>query len=250
VPEGRLRYVGHATTLVQLAGLRLLTDPLLRRGIGHVRRRVPVPAIDDLLPLDAILISHAHADHLDRRSLRLVAGDWPVIAPRGCARILRRAGVGRVVEMAVGERREVGSIAVEAVPARHDGRRHPLGRDIPALGYLLDGSPRVYFAGDTDLFAGMAMLAGRVDVALLPVAGWGPRLPPGHLDAKRAARAAALIRPAVAVPIHWGTLRAIGSRGGADPSEPATAFAAEVAALGLPTAVRILRPGAAMSLST
>ena len=237
----RLAYVGHATVLVEQAGVRVLTDPVLRERIAHIVRRVPAPDIDALRPLDAILISHAHADHLDVPSLRLVAG-CPVIAPRGCAPILRRAGAAEVIELAAGERWSVGGLEIEAVPALHDGKRHPLGRDMEALGYLLDGPQRVYFAGDTDLFDDMASLAGRVDVALLPIWGWGPRLPAGHLDPASAARATALIRPAVAVPIHWGTMRSIGARAG-DARAPAETFAAEVASLGLATEVRILMPG-------
>src|SRR5262249_15506342 len=81
----------------------------------------------------------------------------------------------------------------------HDGRRHPGGASGPALGYVLRGSRSVYFAGDTDLFAGMAALAP-LDVALLPVAGWGKKLGPGHLDPQRAAAALALLRPRIAVP--------------------------------------------------
>jgi L-ascorbate metabolism protein UlaG (beta-lactamase superfamily) len=171
-----------------------------------------------------------------------------VIAPRGCAPIVRRAGAGEVIELMPGERCTVGAVGVTAVASRHDGRRHPLGPHMPALGFLLDGPARVYFAGDTDLFDEMAALAGRVDVALLPVAGWGPRLPEGHLGPATAAQAAALIRPAVAVPIHWGTMRSVGARADSDPRAPALAFAAAVEALGLATAVRILMPGEAASL--
>ena len=83
-PRDGVAFVGHATLMVELDGARLLTDPLLRMGIAHVRRRVPLPDVADLLPLDAVLISHAHADHLDPMSLRRVARDCPVIAPRGC----------------------------------------------------------------------------------------------------------------------------------------------------------------------
>jgi L-ascorbate metabolism protein UlaG (beta-lactamase superfamily) len=245
---GRLTYVGHATVLVEMAGVRMLTDPLLRGRLAHIRRRVPVPSSEELLPLDAILISHAHADHLDLRSLRRVAGSCTVIAPRGCARILRRADARQIIELAEGETCSVGPIGVTAVPAVHDGRRHPLGRAMPALGFLLDGPSHVYFAGDTDLFDDMAKLAGRVDVALLPIAGWGPRLPRGHLDPISAARAAALIRPAVAVPIHWGTMRSVGMRRDADPRAPAQAFADAVGSLDVPVTARILMPGEAMGL--
>jgi len=133
------------------------------------------------------------------------------------------------------------------VAAEHDGRRHPFGQRIPALGFILEGPSRVYFAGDTDYFASMVRLAGRVDVALLPVAGWGPRLPAGHMNPEAAARAAALIQPEVAVPIHWGTMLQIGVRG-SDPSAPARAFASAVAALEPPVRARILAPGESMAL--
>ena len=242
----QLTYVGHTTLLVELGGVRILTDPVLCERIAHIRRRVPVPAIEELLPLDAVLISHAHADHLDVPSLRRVAGAEQVIAPLGCAATIRRAGTDRVVELTVGGTCTVGPIGVEAVPAEHDGRRHPLGPRIPSL---LDGPTRIYFAGDTDLFDGMARLAGRVDVALLPVAGWGPRLPPGHLNPESAARAAALIRPSVAVPIHWGTMRSVGARPEPDPRRPALAFAAAVEEHAPETAVRILMPGETMPLA-
>src|SRR4051812_36906780 len=163
----RLTYIGHATVLVEQAGVRLLTDPLLHGGIAHMRRRVPLPELESLRGLDAVLISHAHADHLDVKSLRMLGHPGKVIAPRGCASILRKAGMQNVVELMPGERCTVAGIEVEAVRADHDGRRHPFGRDLPALGYLVDGPTRIYFAGDTDLFDEMAELAGRVDLALL-----------------------------------------------------------------------------------
>jgi L-ascorbate metabolism protein UlaG (beta-lactamase superfamily) len=243
VSAGRLTYVGHATVLVEQAGVRMLTDPLLRARIAHVLRRVPTPRLDALTALDAILISHAHADHLDVPSLRRLAHAGPMIAPRGTAPILRRAGARKVIELTAGGHCSVGPVDVEAVPALHDGRRHPLGRRMPALGFLLHGPTCIYFAGDTDLFEGMATLAGRVDVALLPIAGWGPRLPAGHLDPASAARAVALIRPAVAIPIHWGTMRSVGAGAGADPRAPALAFAEAVSALAPATEVRILQAG-------
>jgi L-ascorbate metabolism protein UlaG (beta-lactamase superfamily) len=246
--RARLTFVGHSTVLVEMAGERLLTDPLLVDGVAHIRRRVPVPDVEALSTLSAILISHAHADHLHAPSLRRLRATCPVIAPRGCARLLRRAASGKVVELDEGERRAVGAVGVEAVPAHHDGRRHPLGPPMPALGFLLDGPARIYFAGDTDLFDGMAALAGRVDVALLPVGGWGPRLPPGHMDPDSAAAATALIRPAVAVPIHWGTMRSIGAPRAVSSRRPAEEFAEAVARLETGTDVRILMPGETLEL--
>lgn len=242
----RLEYIGHSTVLVEQNGARFLTDPVLG-NVGYVRRHAPAPELDALRELDAILISHSHADHLDLRSLRRLEHPGRVVAPRGCEAILRKAGLRDVLEVEAGDRFTVGTTEIEVVHAEHDGRRHPLGKPIPALGYVLDGASRVYFAGDTDLYPDMAALAGRVDVALVPISGWGPRVPAGHLDPEGAARAVELIRPRVAVPIHWGTLRRVALRED-DPRAPALAFAAAVAASAATTEVRILMPGDAMEL--
>jgi L-ascorbate metabolism protein UlaG (beta-lactamase superfamily) len=249
VGEDGLTYVGHATVLAELGGARLLTDPLLGAGILHVRRRVPPPVVEDLEPLTAILISHAHRDHLDHGSLRRLPADCPLIVPRGSGATARRGGARDVIELVAGDRVPVGDITVEAVHAAHDGRRHPVGPPVAALGYLFEGPVCVYFAGDTDLFAGMSGLAGRVDVALLPIGGWGPRVPAGHLDPHRAAEAVARIRPRIAVPIHWGTLRAWGAQRGLDPVAPARTFAQAVRRAAPATEVRILMPGQRLALS-
>jgi L-ascorbate metabolism protein UlaG (beta-lactamase superfamily) len=112
-----------------------------------------------------------------------------------------------VIEVAPGGTAEVGGVVVRATTALHSGGRPPgRGRGVPALGYLIEGTRRVYFAGDTDLFPGMADLAPGLDLALLPVWGWGPTIGAGHLDPGGAARALRLLAPRAAVPIHWGTL--------------------------------------------
>jgi L-ascorbate metabolism protein UlaG (beta-lactamase superfamily) len=249
VTGGRITYVGHSTVLIEQAGVRMLTDPLLRAGVAYVRRRVALPDLEQLRDLDALLISHAHHDHLDVASLRKLGHRGPVIAPHGCSSILSRAGYSDVTELGAGERSSVGPIAVEATGARHDGRRLPFTQDIPALGFLLEGPTRIYFAGDTDLFDGMEALAGRVDVALLPIWGWGPRLPEGHLNPETAAQAVQRIRPKVAIPVHWGTLGALWMKTDPDPEAPARAFAEAVAAVEPDVEVRVLAPGASMDLS-
>jgi L-ascorbate metabolism protein UlaG (beta-lactamase superfamily) len=247
-PTRALTYIGHATVLIELAGTRSLTDPMLVGGILHIRRRQPAPPVDDLRRLDAILISHAHHDHLDHRSLSLLAPQCPVIVPRGCASTVRRAGAREVTEVDEGTRVSIGGLVVEGVHASHDGRRHPFAGPMTALGYLLNGPPNIYFAGDTDLFPGMSALAGRVDVALLPIWGWGARVPDGHLDPVRAAEAVARIRPRLAIPIHWGTLRAWGTQRGLDPVAPARAFGDAVARSAPATEVRVLMPGQRIAL--
>jgi L-ascorbate metabolism protein UlaG (beta-lactamase superfamily) len=224
----------------------MLTDPFLRGRVAHLRRHGPTPEAP--AKVDAVLLSHLHHDHADRPSLRLLDRRVRVLAPRGAGDWVRRAGFVHVAELAAGEEAEVGSVRLAAVPARHDPRRHPLGgaRAQP-IGFVLGGEHGIYFAGDTDLFEGMAQLAP-LEAALLPVAGWGPKLGPGHLDPARAARAAAMLRPRLAVPIHWGTLRPRWIGPGSWFRDPPHAFAALVAELTSEVDVRVLAPGESLEL--
>jgi L-ascorbate metabolism protein UlaG (beta-lactamase superfamily) len=233
-----------------LDGVRVLTDPVLRDRIAHLRRDVSAPAPEVTTELDAVLLSHRHRDHLDLPSLRRLDRDVTMVAPVGAGDALRRAAFTSVTEVRAGDEVSVGALNVEVVPAQHDGRRQPIGPAAPAVGYVVAGSRRIYFAGDTDLFDDMARMAGRLDVALLPVAGWGARLGPGHLDPQRAARAAALLAPRVAVPIHWGTLSSWGARRTSDPERPPERFAAQVAAVAPSVAVAVLEPGASLELES
>jgi L-ascorbate metabolism protein UlaG (beta-lactamase superfamily) len=248
----RITYVGHATVLIELAGARILTDPMLRsRLLLVIRRQAPEPAPDLSRDLDAVLISHLHPDHLDFPSLHRVDRRTPIVAPTGSGRMLKRRGFGTVVELRPGEATEVGQVTVRATPAEHEGRRYKFGRPIEALGYDVDGGgKRVYFAGDTDLFDGMKELAGGLDVALLPIAGWGPHLHAGHLDPRRAAQAAAMMRPRVAVPIHWGTLLRAGldRRRPALLTDPPREFEARMAELAPEVESRVVAPGESLAL--
>jgi len=243
----RVTFVGHSTVLVETAGVRLLTDPLLRGRVAHLRRTVPFPAVAGLTEPHAVLLSHAHLDHLDLPSLRRLAPSARVLLPRGWRELAGRAGMADVTEMQPGDRVGVDGVEVLATPAEHDGHRLPLGRNSLPLGYVIGNRSQVYFAGDTDLFEGMRELAGDLDLALLPVAGWGRRLPPGHLDPERAARAAALLRPRYAVPIHWGTYAAPAVRL-RDPVRPAIEFEQLARSHAPEVEVRVLRPGDSLVL--
>jgi L-ascorbate metabolism protein UlaG (beta-lactamase superfamily) len=240
----RITWLGHASVLLEVAGVRLLTDPLLRGRVLHLRRRAPEPP--DPGPLDGVLISHVHRDHLDRPSLRRVAGpDVTAVVPAGAAPLLDGLAFGRVREVRPHVSVRVGAAEVLAVPAWHDGRRHPGARELDTLGFLVDG---VWFAGDTELTAELGELRGAVEVALVPVWGWGPKLGPGHLDPADAARAVALIAPRVAVPIHWGTYYPIGLRPQGRLSDPPVEFAARTAELAPDVRVAQLAPGDSLSL--
>jgi L-ascorbate metabolism protein UlaG (beta-lactamase superfamily) len=232
--------------LIELGGARILTDPVLRSRVAHIRRHgAPPHAPRDL---DAVLISHLHHDHLDLPSLRRLHGRPRVVAPRGAGGLLRRAGF-EVEELAQGQRTEIRGVRVDAVRAVHSPARWPVcGPRAAPLGFVIGERPSVYFAGDTDLFPELARLAP-VDVALLPVAGWGPSLGPGHLDAARAAQAAALLQARIAIPIHWGTLLPLLSRRGDWFSRPGADFAAQVAAVAPEVEVRVLRPAESTSVA-
>ncbi|MEV5432098.1 MBL fold metallo-hydrolase [Streptomyces sp. NPDC052701] len=208
---------GHATCAIRDSGIRVLTDPLFARRLAHLRRRrgaLPAPGARHA---DLALVSHLHADHLHLPSLARLAPGTRLLVPRGARRAvpgLRRLTHLRIGEVAPGDRTRVGDLLVRAVSARHDGRRLPFGpHRSPALGYVVEGEARTYFAGDTGLFDGMAEEVGPVDVALLPVGGWGPFLGEGHLDPGRAARALARLAPHSAVPVHYGTYWPIGMDG-------------------------------------
>lgn len=231
--------------LLEVGGARLLTDPVLRKRLAHLRRHAAAPRADVTEALDAVLISHIHRDHLDTGSLRLLSGRERVLAPRGAAQLVPDAE-----ELTPGDEAKIGEATVRAVPAVHDGRRRPRGPTAETIGYEIVGAHRVYFAGDTDLFPGMADLATGLDLALLPVWGWGPKLGPGHLDPRGAAEALALLRPRTAVPIHWGTLFPAGlaRRHPHALTDPPHAFARHAAELAPAVDVRILRPGETLDL--
>lgn len=203
-------FLGHSTVLVEMGGARILTDPVLFDRITILRRTVsPLPP-ELYHRIDAAVISHLHLDHLDVPSLRLLGIDTPLVVPRGAGRLLRGWGFSSVTELPIGHSVEIHGVRVTATPAAHSGFRPPFGPNAEAVGYLLeDGEERVYFAGDTDIFEQMAELAG-IDLALLPVWGWGPRLGPGHMDPRRAAVALSVLQPRAVVPIHWGTLWPLG----------------------------------------
>ena len=244
VVETRIEYVGHATVLVELDGVRILTDPLLRKRVVHLRRAVALPESPPS-SIDAVLISHLHYDHLDFPSLVRLGRVPRLVVPRGAAKLIGRKVLGSpVVELARGEALEVDGLRIRATASVHDGRRLPIGVRAESVGYVVEGSSSVYFAGDTELFPGMSEL-GPVDVALLPVAGWGPNLGPGHMDPRAAAEAAKLLRPRVAIPIHWGTYvgRSIWKRAPAAGAPAPEVFRTHVHELAPEVEVRVLQPG-------
>lgn len=244
-------FVGHSTVLIELGGFRVLTDPLLRRRFLHARRVVPPPARGLLDDVDALLVSHLHMDHLHFPSIRGLDRKTPVVVSTGGGRVLRRRGFRDITEVDPDETISLGPIEVTVTDALHEGRRWPVGPHVEALGYLLHGPAHtVYFAGDTDLYDGMAALAGQVDVALLPISGWGPKVGEGHLNGHSAAEAAAIIKPRYVVPIHFGTYLRMDliDRHPELLSEQPETLVADAARLAPDVDVRVLRPGETLDL--
>lgn len=255
-----MRFLGHSTVRLELAGHVVLTDPVLTTRVGPLRRMVPLPDPLAHAGVDLVLLSHLHADHLHLPSLRRLRGAR-VVVPRGAGSWLRARGIAGVEELGVDEELVDGDLHVTGVPAAHSGHRwgprSTRGPQAEAMGHLVETPDvRVYVSGDTDLFDGMASLP-RPDVALLPVWGWGPNLGPGHLDPPRAAQAVGILRPHVAVPVHWGTLApagltrvpgACGARMRRLLHDPPHEFAAAVAASGVDTHVALTLPGDAVAL--
>jgi L-ascorbate metabolism protein UlaG (beta-lactamase superfamily) len=245
-----LTWVGHATALIDFDGYRVLTDPLLTRRVAHLRRRRQLPDADHH-DIDLILLSHVHLDHLHLPSLKRLRPTAKVLTPFGSAKLLRKAGFDDVTEIRVGDRFEVGPVTVEVVPAAHKRGRGPHSRvSADPVGFVVGGSGRrVYFPGDTDLFDEMSQL-GDIDVALLPIWGWGSTLGTGHLNPGRAATATGLIRPGIVVPIHWGTYAPENGRRRL-PSwfdVPPEQFGTALADAGLSEHLQLLEPGQSMSL--
>ena len=171
-------------------------------GLVHRHANVLDPLPRDI---DAVLISHLHHDHLDLPSLRLIGQSTRVVAPRHGRALLRRAGFGNVHEVRPGDRLDIAGVQLLTTRAIHLGLRAPLGPWGGCVGFVIGATPRVYFAGDTQAFSAMTAL-DPIDVALMPIAGRGPVLGPGHMGPAAAVDALRLIRPRVVIPIHWGSL--------------------------------------------
>ena len=213
-PLPRLRWLGHATALIEDRGTRVLTDPVLTSRLVHLRRRRGEnPSGPGVFDPDVVVLSHLHADHTHLPSLRLVREQVPIVVPRGAPDALtslRRLG-NELIEVSPGDEVRPGQVTIRAVPADHDGRRWRRGdHTTPALGYVVTGDATTYFAGDTDVYADLHDWVRDVDLALLPVAGWGPTLGEGHMNPERATVAAEVVRARRSVPIHFGTLWPIG----------------------------------------
>jgi L-ascorbate metabolism protein UlaG (beta-lactamase superfamily) len=203
---------GHASSTVEIGTTKVAIDPLLTPRLLHLRRYAAHPP-RSAWEADLVLVSHLHSDHFHVPSLRGFPSDIPIVVPRGGEGLLSKLGADRVQPADPGDVLDLAGVTVRVLPATHEGRRGPHSRLTgPALGFRVDGAGRSFwFPGDTELRADMAEVGG-VDLALVPIGGWGPTLEDGHMDPVDGAKAVRMVDAATAIPVHWGTFWPIGLR--------------------------------------
>lgn len=219
--EVAVTYIGHATLLLRFAGVSVLTDPMFSERaspfhrLGPKRVRAPAIALAELPPIDAVVLSHNHYDHMDLPSLRALRDRWdpPIVTGIGNGRYLAAKGLRHVVELDWWERTEpVRGLGITYVPAQHWSRRRFWDTNRMLWGgHVVEcGGARVYFAGDTGYpgqFAEIARRLGPPDIALLPIGAYEPRwfMAPQHMNPAEAVRAHLDLGARLSVAIHFGT---------------------------------------------
>ena len=239
-------WIGHASFLLRIGGLNLLVDPvwsLWLKGIKRLRR--PGLRLRDLPHIDAVLITHAHFDHLDKRTLRAVAANQPVIVPYGVGTLVRDLGFRRVHELPHWGSVDLGGVRVTLTPAQHWGARLLADFHRGFGGYVIaHGERSVFHCGDTAWFDGFEEIGRRlpVEIALLPIGAYAA--PTGrevHMNPEEAVRAFRDLRARWLVPMHWGSFRL-----GLEPmEEPLARLRSAAATAGLESRLAVLEEGMA-----
>jgi L-ascorbate metabolism protein UlaG (beta-lactamase superfamily) len=256
IPPGRIdgalrvTLVNHATVLLQQPGCNLLTDPIWSGRASPVswagprRHRPPGVALESLPPIDVLLISHNHYDHLDRPTLARLAsrGILSCVAPLGVGPTLRAQGIAAVHELDWGESVTLAGVTIHSVPAVHFSGRGLFDRNRTLwCGYVIESRQSlVYFAADTAFgshFAAIRERFGAPRLALLPIGAYEPRwmMQAVHMNPEEAAQAHAILEAATSIAIHHGTFQ-LGDEAIDTPAK-------RLAALGLGRRFLILRNG-------
>lgn len=249
----RITFVNHATLLIELDGVNILTDPIYGLMVSPVVPRLQRPGIplDDLPPLDLILISHNHYDHLHLGTLRRLARRDPttILLPLGDARYGQRSGFQDIVETRWWETVKRKGTRITAVPAKHEGGRFPWGRDKSiCCGYVLEASgTTLYYAGDTGYAEMFKEIGARFkpEGALLPIGAYKPYdwFREIHLNPRSAVQAFLDLGAQFLVPYHWGTFKISDE----PMSEPPALLRQEAEKSGILNCVHLLNNGESFS---
>lgn len=207
VGENSVTYIGHATVLIHLDNLNIITDPIFSNYLGgwFAKRYVEPGITFERMPsIDMILISHEHWDHLDKATLKRFSKNIPVIIPKGLGKKVRKLGFSNVIELSWWGNTEINNVKITAVPAKHD---------VPnPAGFIIEYNNKiVYFAGDTGLSDYFNEIGRkfRIDVAILPIGDYRPKifLRKDHLSPEDIPSVIGMLNPKMVIPIHWGTFK-------------------------------------------
>lgn len=217
--ELSITWIGHATLLLQLDGMSVITDPIFAARLFTIKRLAPPGvALADLPRIDVVLISHNHLDHLDEPSVRALGPEVQYVTPLGLGAWFRERGLTQVTELDWWQDVELsargGRVRITLVPAQHWSRRGMLDANLSLWGGFVieSATARCYFSGDTGYPAAFAEIGRRfpgIDYALLPIGAYAPRwfMRAQHIDPNEAVTAFGELQARKLVPMHWGTFR-------------------------------------------
>jgi len=239
-----ITWIGHASFLIQTPEHSVLIDPNWAKWLKVIKRlKEPGLAIHELPAIDLVLVSHAHFDHLDKKSLKAVASDQPIVVPENVGNLVHGLGFNRVHELQRWESMELGSLKITLTPAQHWGARVLHDRHRGFGGFLIEYEGRtIYHCGDSAWFEGFAEIGRRsaIDIALLPIGAYdAPTGRDVHMNPEEALRAFQDLGAGLMIPMHYGTFRL-----GFEPlEEPPDRLLGHARTLGLQEKIRILREG-------
>lgn len=241
----QVTWIGHASFLIQTEGMNILVDPVWSRWLGLLKRvRMPGLEIEDLPPIHAVLITHAHFDHLHLRALKRIGQGQPIVVPRGVGRLVRSRGFGEVVEMDLWAKVQCGPLEITFTPSKHWGARmvHDVHRGFGGFLIRNESGRTVYHCGDSAYFEGFTQIGEHcgIDLAMLPIGAYeamsGREV---HMNPEEALTAFSDLRAGHMVPMHYGTF----PLGGEPMDEPLRRLLTASADRGLEKSVTILTEG-------